>query len=481
MSTSTSGQGMSNAEILELVASDGTQSYVFEESSLNQMEANPPQDAVSAEDVPPNGGYGWVCTACVFLINAHTWGLNSAWGIFLAHYLSDPAFQHASHLEYALIGGLSISQSLLSAPVVNISTRHLGMRFTLLIGTALLFVALFGASYATEIWHLFLTQGVCFGWAMGFLYIPATAALPQWFSTRRSLAMGIASSGAGLGGLAYNLAAGGIVQSLGMNWAYRILAFCGLAVNGACSLLLKDRNKAVQPLQNAFNYREYGHIEVILVVIWGVLTELGYIVLLYSLPNYATSIGLTAGQGSVVGAVLNLGLGVGRPVIGYYSDAFGRINMAAIMTALCGVLCLALWVPAKSYGVLIAFALTSGCVCGIFWNTVTPVTAEVVGLKRLPSSFGIICLSLVVPTTFAEPIALEMVSASGYLSSQIFVGCMFLLAAASTWVLRSWKINQVELKAAREQGISSPGAASQTRMDHGYWLTPQRLLWLGRV
>ena len=28
-------------------------------------------------DAPPDGGYGWVCVACVFLINGHTWGLNS--------------------------------------------------------------------------------------------------------------------------------------------------------------------------------------------------------------------------------------------------------------------------------------------------------------------------------------------------------------------------------------------------------------------
>ncbi len=26
---------------------------------------------------PPDGGYGWVCTTCVFLVNAHTWGVNS--------------------------------------------------------------------------------------------------------------------------------------------------------------------------------------------------------------------------------------------------------------------------------------------------------------------------------------------------------------------------------------------------------------------
>jgi hypothetical protein len=36
---------------------------------------------------------------------------------------------------------------------------------------------------------------------------------------------------------------------------------------------------------------------------------LGYVVLLFSLPNYARSVGLTAQQGSVIGAILNLGQG----------------------------------------------------------------------------------------------------------------------------------------------------------------------------
>ncbi|KAJ9610856.1 hypothetical protein H2200_005633 [Cladophialophora chaetospira] len=453
---------MSSTQSPELVEPRGAETHELEDVQRKQPEVTPPQDAISVEDVPPNGGYGW------------------AWGIFLAHYLANSTFENATRLEYALIGGLSISQALLCAPVVDLSDRYLGMKTTLFIGTLLLFAALFGSSYATEIWHLFLSQGVAFGWGLGFTYIPATATLPQWFSTRRSLAMGIASSGAGLGGLAYNLVAGAIVQHMGIRWAYRILAFCGLAVNTVCSLLLKNRNKAIQPLQNAFNWREYGHIEVMLVVGWGVFTELGYIVLLYSLPNYAISIGLTPSQGAVVGAMLSLGLGVGRPVIGWYSDSFGRINMATLMTLLCGVLCLTLWVPAKSYGVLIAFALTSGAVCGIFWGTITPVLAEAVGMKRLPSSFGVICLALVVPTTFAEPIALEIVTASGYLTAQVFVGCMFLLAGTSTWLLRMWKLNQVELKAAREREqldeVGNTGAAVSS-----FWFSPRKLFQLGKV
>lgn len=37
----------------------------------------PLYNVVSVEDIPPNGGYGWICTACVFMINAHTWGTNA--------------------------------------------------------------------------------------------------------------------------------------------------------------------------------------------------------------------------------------------------------------------------------------------------------------------------------------------------------------------------------------------------------------------
>lgn len=34
-------------------------------------------NVATREDVPPDGGYGWVCTVCMFLINANTWGVNS--------------------------------------------------------------------------------------------------------------------------------------------------------------------------------------------------------------------------------------------------------------------------------------------------------------------------------------------------------------------------------------------------------------------
>ncbi|KXL43191.1 hypothetical protein M433DRAFT_150314 [Acidomyces richmondensis BFW] len=402
----------------------------------------PQTNVTSRQDIPPDGGYGWVCTGCVCLINAHTWGINSAWGVFLAHFLSHSTFPKASRLEYALIGGLSISQALLVSPLVAVFRQKIGTRGTLLLGTMLVSASMFASSFATQIWHLFLTQGACFGYGMGFLYITASAVLPQWFSKRRSLALGIASSGAGLGGLAYNLGSGAGVEFIGVQWTYRVLAVCTAVVNGVCALLLKDRNSTVRPRKQAFDIREFGRVEICLIIAWGFFTELGYIVLLYSLPNYAISVGLSPAQGSMVGAILNLGLAVGRPAIGWCSDTFGRINVATAMTALCSIYCLILWIPAYSYGILLVFAFASGTVTGTFWACVVPVMTEVVGLQRLPLAFGMVCLPLVLPTTFAEPIALQLVYSSGYLTSKIFVAFAFLIGASSVFALRYWKIVQ---------------------------------------
>ena len=210
--------------------------------------------------------------------------------------------------------------------------------------------------------------------------------------------MGISAAGAGFWGLIYNLVTAAAIQRIGLPWTYRVLATVGFVVNLSCSLLVKDRNKAVQPYQLAFDYRLFARPEFLLMLGWGFLSELGYIVLLYSLPNYAISIGLTAQQGSVVGALLNLGLGIGRPVVGYFSDAMGRINMATIMTGFCGLICLVIWIFAKSYGVLLFFALLAGTVCGTFWSTAAPVGAEIVGLKELPSTLSMLWLVLVIPT-----------------------------------------------------------------------------------
>ena len=56
---------------------DGNTSMDTEKTVTSKDPEQTRQPEIKSLDVPPDGGYGWVCVACVFLINAHTWGVNS--------------------------------------------------------------------------------------------------------------------------------------------------------------------------------------------------------------------------------------------------------------------------------------------------------------------------------------------------------------------------------------------------------------------
>ncbi|CRK12962.1 hypothetical protein BN1723_009872 [Verticillium longisporum] len=384
-------------------------------------------NVTSIEPAPPNGGYAWVCTLCVFLVNSHTWGINSSWAVIMAHYSNESTDLKASHFEYAIIGGLSISQALLCSPVATQCHKHLGMRATMLIGSFIIFVSLLSSSFVTKV-----------------------------------LAVGLSTSGAGIGGLIYSLVTNTAIDRFGVRWTYRILAVCALIANVVASLFLRETGGKAH--------------RVLLVMVWGIATELGYIVLLYSLPSYAASVGMTPTQGSVANALLNLGLGLGRPLVGYFSDTVGRIDMAMFMTALCAVFCFALWIPAQGFALLGVFAVLAGATCGTFWGTITPVLVEVVGMKKMAGTFGVVCLSMVLPTTFAEVAAIEMsVGSDGkdFTSAQVFVAFMFVAGALSVWMLRSWKIFDSETERP---------VAPAPRSRYGVsWLAPRFLFRLWHV
>jgi MFS family permease len=146
--------------------------------------------SAQTEEAPLEGTYAWTLVAAVFLINAHTWGINSAYGVFLAYYISTSHFPGATSLDYAFVGGLSLSMGLLIAPIATICTRQFGTRVTLLVGVGFETLALLGASWAKTKAELMLSQGACFGFGIGFLFVGSVGVIPQWFTKRRSLANG---------------------------------------------------------------------------------------------------------------------------------------------------------------------------------------------------------------------------------------------------------------------------------------------------
>jgi MFS family permease len=140
---------------------------------------------------------------------------------------------------------------------------------------------------------------------MGLCSNAPAPVIPQWFDKKRSFANAIATAGSGFGGLVYSLATNAMISNLGLAWAFRILAIVAFVVNAFCSLIMRDRNKEVGSIHVAFHRELFRYQEVWLLMAWGIFSILGYIILIFSITDYAQTVGFTAGQGSLAAAMFN--------------------------------------------------------------------------------------------------------------------------------------------------------------------------------
>ena len=315
---------------------------------------------------------------------------------------------------------------MLVAPFVTTFARKYKTQPTMMIGAILIATGFISASFARKVWELYLSQGALVGFGVGFVWIPSIAILPQWFERRRSLANGIASAGSGVSGLVFSFVTQAMITKLSLAWSLRITGIiCGV-MNLISALLMRNRNKIIKPAQRGFDTKLLRRYDVLLLLAWAFISMLGYITLLFSLSDFARSIGLSVSQAASVSAFLNLGTAVGRPFIGVLSDRCGRLETAGVITLLCGITCFAIWLPANSYGVTVFFAIVNGAILGVFWmvsrdasclfvcmllpgrcvssakyklQTVGPISAEVAGLVELPSLLSLCWMSIVLPTT----------------------------------------------------------------------------------
>ncbi|EGU83905.1 hypothetical protein FOXB_05581, partial [Fusarium oxysporum f. sp. conglutinans Fo5176] len=219
--------------------------------------------------------------------------------------------------------------------------------------------------FASRTWQLYLTQGALVGSGIGFIIVPSTAVLSQWLSKRRSMANGISSAGSGVGGAAFTWGTAAMIQRQGLNWALRTTGIITF------------------PNQRAFDIALLRSKAVVLLLLWAFISMFGAI---------------KHKQATDVVGFLNVGTAVGRPLIGLVSDRFSRVATAFVLTLLCGLTCFVLWLPAKSFGLTLFFSTVCGAILGVFWMTIGPLSAQVVGMKNLQSMLSLAWAATIIPT-----------------------------------------------------------------------------------
>lgn len=114
-----------------------------------------------------------------------------------------------------------------------------------------------------QIWQLHLTIGVMSGVAGSLVWSPSIQRGLEWFSKNRALAVGIITSGGGIGGLVYSNIFTACFQTVGYAWGLRIVGFTQLLLMGisvvACARLnppAKTKNVPILELR-VFKNKKY--------------------------------------------------------------------------------------------------------------------------------------------------------------------------------------------------------------------------------
>ncbi|KAG7662359.1 uncharacterized protein J8A68_004130 [[Candida] subhashii] len=398
-----------------------------------------------SDDPDIDAGYAWViCFAC-FLFNFATWGMNSGFAIYFANYLNNNTFPGANKMDYSYIGGLAFGVGLFFSPVLTVIQGKIGLRPTLAIGNCLEFTALMLASFSTKLWQLYLTQGVMQSLGLAFLSVPSVSLVPQYFRKRRILAGSLATAGSGVGGIVFNLGMQKVVEARSVFWALRVQSIIAFVL-GWVAIALAKKKKNLPPIKFAmFDKEVLKSASFYLLAFFCITCMFGYVIVLYTLAQFTTSLGYSEYQGSIVSAMVQVGSCFGRPIVGYASDRLGAATVSTTAYTIVGILCFAMWIPARSLATVIVFAIIQGGLMGAIYGMIAPLIARLFGLKKMNLVLANVWCFLGIAGLFSPVIGIKLKHGEGgfvdptqYVDCSIFAGVSFMCCALTLLIIRGY-------------------------------------------
>ncbi|KAJ5470061.1 hypothetical protein N7530_007418 [Penicillium desertorum] len=391
----------------------------------------------------PNGGWkAWRTVFGSFLLQTSSYGYVTACGVFTLYYkqVMLPKYS-ASQLGWIttiavfLIFGAGIP---IGALVDRYGTRPVVAPFV-----ALGIVSLGLLSLCKSYWQIILCQGIAFGLACSGTTLPAVICVTQWFSTKRGLAVGLASSGSSFGGLIFPIMVSRLIDSHGfktaIHWSTLVVGCCMIAGVICCEepfppkrmAALKERDErgaADNPSLTSSKSKKHDTDDPVLscsvegptvpdqpasklsdlrhnlgpwiafcvgvfCCTFSLLVPFDY------LPTIAMENGMKQDLAQYTLAMINAGSMIGRIIPGFLSDHLGQFNVMVLVSTLSAIALLVVWLPVYYFptdGGIIFFALFYGFVSGGYTSLLSPCVVALVDgqVADLGLKFGVACICL---------------------------------------------------------------------------------------
>jgi predicted MFS family arabinose efflux permease len=317
--------------------------------------------------------------------------------------------------------------------IVGIATGplfDLGYFYALLASGAFFIVfGMYMTSICTSYWQVMLAQGVCVGLGSGLLFVPSVAIVSTYFTTKKSLATGIAASGSSLGGVIYPVVFTSLQPQVGFRNATIVIASIMLATMVVCIAVARVRvlPPSRRRLLDLHAFREVPYLMFSIAEFFGFM---GMYIPFFYMQSFAIEKGIMDSRlAFYMLAVLNAASVFGRIIPNFLADKLGPLNMLIPCCAISAVLAFC-WISVVNTAGVLVFCIFYGFFSGTFVSlpptTVVSLSPSlaVVGM-RMGMSFSFAAFGILVGT----PVAGEILRAGGWKGLQLF--CAFSVTAAT--------------------------------------------------
>jgi MFS family permease len=352
----------------------------------------------------------WAVVAAAFAAMFVAFGIAYSYGAFLEEMRADfgvgraagATFFSLTSLLYFGLGGLS-----------GAAGDRFGQRRVLLVGAAAFGLGLVATARAGSIGVALLAYGLGVGIGVACAYVPMVALVGAWFERRRTLALGVAVAGIGVGTLVIPPVTAALIEAVGWRDAYLVLAAVGVAALALCALAAAPppvrEGAGSASLREAMRDRQYRRLYLATALL-GVPLFVPFVYL----PSYAEDRGvdpvLAAGLIGAIGTASvagRLALGALAAPLGLLRVFHGCFLAMALSFALW-------WVAGASYAALLGFAIVLGVGYGGYVALAPAVVAERFGVERLGALLGVLYTSAGIGSAVGPPAAGAIIDASGY-------------------------------------------------------------------
>jgi len=355
--------------------------------------------------------YGWVVVATFLIIGTVLWGIRLSFGVFFKSIESEFILSRAATSTifsvYMALGGFF---TILSGWALD----RYGPRIVILLMGIFTGLSLLLTGLTDSLWQLYLTYSILLAMGTSATFVVIMSTVSRWFDQKRGLALGIASSGRGIGMVFMPPFATFIISNYGWRMAYIVIGIMvWLCVIPLSRLLKRDpseigalpdgansnsKDRYLRDLQSeersyptndnlilqAFKTRSYWLVAFICLF----FASSTMLVMTHIVPH-ATDMGFSAVEAAAVLSLIGGTNIIGGLVMGTVSDKLGRKVATAICTLLhAGAVLWLIWL--QDLTMLYLFATVFGFAYGGLATTVTALIGDTFGVGKIGTILGIL-------------------------------------------------------------------------------------------